>query len=350
MPDITDQVLKEITKEFGEDILVGAETVIDNDPEIISVSPALDIGLSGGIPKGSWVTVSGKPKVGKTTSVLSFAAKCQQAGMYVYYHDIEGRLKKKNLVGTKGLDYSTKGMRIIRSRAADEEKGIPAKLLTAQDHLTIAEKVLRTQPNILQIFDSFSMLCDAKEMDGGIGTETRGGGAKLLAQFCRQMANVVPIQKSIVVGILHIMANTSGFGSPTMEKSGNAVQYQLDVKLRAKGEKPWTVGDKVLGQIVTWEVVESAIGPPGRIVESYIRYNTGIDDLFESFTLGEELGLITKSGAWYTLTFLLQDHPDLTEKQVKAQGAEKAYQLLASNANWAEALRLKINQTLGVTE
>jgi recombination protein RecA len=351
MPDITDQVLKEITKEFGEDLLVGAQSIIDSEPEVVSVSPSLDIGLGGGIPKGSWVTVSGAPKLGKTTTLLSFAANCQKAGMYVYYFDVEGRLKKKNLVGTRGLDYSTKSMRIIRSRPADEQKGLPAKILTAQDNLTIAEKVLMSHPGCLVIIDSFSMLLDAKEADGGIGTETRGGGAKLLAQFCRQMANVVPVQKSIVIGVLHIMANTSGMGAPKMEKSGSAVQYQLDVKLKGKFEKPWLVGEKPIGQIVTWEVVESALGPPGRVVESYIRYNVGVDDLYELFVLGEQLGLITKAGAWYTLSFVLE-HPDIlkdtTEKQLRAQGGEKAFQLLSSRPEWVEALRQDINRTLGV--
>lgn len=345
MADISEQILKEITKDFGEDILVGAQSIVDKELDVIPFSPALDIALSGGIPTGSWVTVSGKPKTGKTSSCLCFAAKAQQAGMYVYYFDIEGRLKKKNLVGTSGLDYSTSKMRVIRSRPADEEKGTPAKILTAQDHLSIAEKVLQTHPKCLLIMDSFSMLCDAKEMDGGVGTETRGGGAKLLAGFCRRMANVVPVQQSIVIGVLHIMANTSGYGSPTMEKSGNAIQYQLDTKLKVKGSKPWEAGGKIIGQVVTWEVTESALGPPGRVIESYLRYGTGIDDLFEAFTLASEVGLIEKSGAWYNLSFLGETVP---EKQRRAQGTEKAYQLLKDNQEWAENLRAKLNELLNV--
>ena len=355
MPDVSEQLLKEISKEFGEDILVGAQEVVDGEQEILSVSPSLDIGLGGGVPKGTWGVIGGKPKVGKTTTILSFAANCQKAGMFVYYHDVENRLKKKNILGAAGLDYSPKGMRIIRSRPPDEERGIPAKILTAQDHLRIAEMLLQSHPNVLVIFDSFSLLLDAREADGGIGTETRGGGAKLLAQFCRQMAPVVPIQKSIVLGVVHIMANTSGFGAALMEKSGNAVQYQMDWKLRAKGEVPWTtggkvvdgktVGGKIIGQKVTWEVTESALGAPGRVVESYIRYGIGVDQLYELFILGEQLGLIEKSGSWYNLTYLGDTVP---EKQRRAQGGEKAYQLLKDNPTWAENLRVEINKVLGV--
>lgn len=354
--DISEQILKEVSKEFGEDLMVGAQTLVDVEKDVLSVSPSLDIGLNGGIPVGSWVVVGGKPKVGKTTTILSFAALCQQRGMYVYYFDVENRLKKKNILGCAGLDYSTKGMRVIRSRPPDKEKEIAAHILTAQQSLTIAEKVLRTHPNCLVIFDSFSMLLEEAELDGGIGTSTRGGGAKLLAQFCRQMAPVVPMQKSVVLGVVHLMANTSGYGASILEKSGNAVQYQLDVKLRAKGEVPWTVGGKagtdgktvggkVIGQKVTWEVTESALGAPGRIVESYIRYGVGVDHLYETFILGEQLGLIEKSGSWYSLPFL----KDVPEKQRKAQGGEKIYQLLKDNPEWAEKLRSKIKVLLGVS-
>ena len=346
MSDVTEQLLKEITKEYGEDLLVSAQEIIDRDPDIISISPALDVGLNGGIPTGSWMTVSGKAKAGKSSLCLSFAAKAQQAGMSVYYFDIEGRLKKKNLIGTAGLDYSPEKLRIIRSRGADEQRGIPAKILTAQDYLTIAEKILRTHPRSLLILDSVSMLCEAREADGGIGTETRGGGAKILSQFCRQMANVVPVQESIVVAILQFMSNTSGYGASIVEKGGLAIQYILDTKLRAKSDKPWVQGDKVIGQVVTWQIEESAIGPPGRTVESYLRYGKGIDDLYESLVMGEALGLVECAGNWRNLVYLGDNIP---EKSRRANGGEKTYQLLVEHPEWAEELKRQISNALGIT-
>lgn len=345
MPDMTDSVLKEIAKEFGAGIIGDGQDIIDHAPKVISVSPYLDIGLQGGIPKGGMSIFSGPDKVGKTTTVLSFAKKCQDDGMTVFWLDVEHRLSKKNVTGIQGLRFTKPHFHHIRSSRPDAEEGKAATILDAQKFLTIGEKLLRSVPNCLVVFDSFSMLADAKEMDGGIGTETRGGGAKLLAQFCRQMAPIMTVNQSIVVGVLQLMANTSGYGAAIVEKGGKAVQYQLNCKVKAKKDTPWVVGDKQIGQVVTWQITESALGPPGREVESYIRYGVGVDHLFEMLKLAEDIGLIKKpeKSSWYTLDFMpTQDKP-------KLQGGEKVYQFLSDKPEVAELLQAEVRKRLGVS-
>ncbi len=332
-----------IKKTFGEGVAISGSEVLDEDTVVIPVSPAIDPTLGGGIPKGRWVSFAGKPKLGKTTSALHFAAKCQALGMEVWYGDIEARLKKKNLDGIRGLNGAK--VKVIRSTKD--------KILTGQNFLEIFTHLLMSKSGIVIIIDSISALCDEREMLGGVGTETRGSGAKMLSQFVRTICQYVPIQKSIVIGITHLIANTSGFGPPIVERAANAWVYQADVRMRIKSMTPWMVGadkdgkgGKRIGQVVHWQCEESALGAPGRECDSYIRYGIGIDETYELMKWAVTAELIEKAGAWYTLSYMRR-HLDLlgvakwdeaAAKKVKAQGEEKLYQLLQANGPWCNAL------------
>ena len=339
--DIRERIQKEIEKDLGKGVFVTGNDIVRKPRTVISFSPAIDPILGGGIPEGSWVVLTGKPKCGKSVGALSFARNCQKSqygARNVYYLNVEGRIKKRDLEGIKGLNVDQ--IRVIESTED--------KILTSQDYLTIAEKILMTDKKCLLIIDSISALCDEREMSGGIGTQTRGGGARLVAQFTSQMGNVVPVKGSIVICILHLMANTSGYGSPVAEKGGNAIQYQVDVKLRAEEVKPWPKEGSPVGQIVTWKAYCTAIGPPGRSCESYLRYGEGIDELMEMITAGKDVGLIGGSAQWPTLDYL-KNHLDvigvsewnddvIAEIGAKANGQDKLRKLLESKPEWADIL------------
>lgn len=348
--DFTKRVMNIIEKEFGEKIVISSTDFLSKRLRTISVSPALDIALGGGIPEGSWVIFAGKPKCGKTTTALHFAAKCQQSkygSKHIYYLNIEGRLKKMNLNGITGLNQDE--FTIIEST---EER-----ILSAQDYLNIGEKIILTHPECVLIIDSYSALCHEKEITEGVGTSTRGGGPALLAQFCRQMANVVPIKRSIVIGITHLMANTSGYGAAIMEKGGNAIAYQVDVKLRCKSNEPWEHNGKRVGQKVTWLTECTALGmPPGQEVESHLRYAHGIDEVKEIIVLGKDMGLIVLKGSWYTCEFMKNNLPtlgvtewdDATIKKCKAQGEDNLYDLLSANPEWFSILEKEVKTMMGI--
>jgi hypothetical protein len=131
------------------------------------------------------------------------------------------------------------------------------------------------------------------------------------------------------------------------EKSGQAIAYQTDVKLRAKFHKPWTIGTQTnetqIGQEIEWTAQCSAIGPPGGTITSYIRYGQGIDKAMELTTLGSDMGLIAKSGSWYTLSFL-----DGEEGKQKLQGLEKVRQYLVDNPETYNKLYEQIKITMGL--
>lgn len=335
-------VKEDVIKTFGEDIILSGNSIVDKKLITIPFSPSLDIILNGGIPEGSFVVLTGQPKCGKTTSSLDFAATAQrpeyQGGLKspreVYYLNIEGRLKKRDLEGIPGIDLS-------RFHVIGSQQG---KILHAEEYLQIAEKIINEVPGSVMIIDSYSALCTEAEITSDMDKMQRADGAKLLAKFCRKVANVIPVNKNIVIGITHLMGNPTGYGAEFKEKSGQAIAYQTDIKLRAKSFKAWTLSSdgNQIGQEIEWQVICSALGPPGGTITSYIRYGQGIDKYTEAICLASDIGLIHKGGAWYTLTSL-EDKP-------KFQGTEKVRQYLLDNPDTYNKLVASIKETMGISQ
>jgi recombination protein RecA len=331
---------EDVVKNFGDDIILTGNAIVDRKSVIIPVSPSLDIVLNGGIPEGSFVVLTGQPKCGKTTTSLDFAATAQKPEYQgalktpreVYYLNIEGRLKKRDLEGIPGLN-------LDRFHVIGSQQG---KILHAEEYLQIAEKIINEIPGSVLIIDSYSALCTEAEITSEMDKMQRADGAKLLAKFCRKVANVIPVNKNIVIGITHLMGNPTGYGAEFKEKSGQAIAYQTDIKLRAKTFKPWTLSadSTQIGQEIEWQVICSALGPPGGNITSYIRYGQGVDKYMEAITLASDMGIIHKGGAWYTLT-ALEDKP-------KFQGAEKVRQYLLENTDAYSGLVKSIKETMGV--
>lgn len=332
----------DIKKNFGDDIILSGNSVIDKKVLNISVSPSLDIALNGGIPEGSFVIFTGQPKCGKTTTSLYIAALAQQEkyaygdfadGREVYYLNIEGRLKKRDLSGINGLNLDR--FHIIGSKTG--------KILHAEEYLQIAERIINEVPGSVLIIDSYSALCTESEITSDMSKMQRADGAKLLAKFCRKVANVIPVNKNIVIGITHLMGNPGYGSSEWKEKSGQAIAYQTDVKLKATYFKAWNVGkeETQIGQTIEWQVICSALGPPGAKITSYIRYGVGVDKEMELFNLATDLGLIDKGGAWYTFTNV-KDTP-------KFQGAEKARDFISQNPDIYESLWASVKEMMGIS-
>lgn len=330
----------DLKKTFGDEILMSGNSIKEKEVVIIPLSPSLDMVLNGGVPEGSFVVLTGQPKCGKTVTSLSLAATALEPKYqgslekprHAYYLNIEGRLKKRDIEGIKGLD-------LERFTLIGSTQG---KILHAEEYLQIAERIINQEPGSIIIIDSYSALCTEAEITSDMNKMQRADGAKLLAKFCRKVANVIPVNKNIVVGITHLMGNPTGYGAEFKEKSGQAIAYQTDIKLRAKKFSPWLLGKEntQIGQEVEWQVVCSALGPPGATTTSYIRYGEGIDKSMELFNIAVDIGIISKGGAWYTFTEL--------EEQPKFQGAEKARDFMVSNPDIYESLSNKVKEALGV--
>jgi len=299
------------------------------------VSPSIDIGLNGGIPTGSWVTFSGLEKCGKTYSALDFASTCQKSeygGMEVYYANIECRLKKMNLTGTNGLNLDK--FHVIEST--------PGNILSAEKYLSIIERIMLNTTNTVMIIDSISAFMTEKEQISGMEEMQRADGAKLFAKFTRKMSNVVPVNSNIIIGILHLGANVSGYGASYIESGGQKIKYQVDVRVQAKSVEPWEVKGVRIGQIVTWLALASALGPPGAKVKSYIRYGYGIDKLYETMVLAIDIGIISKGGSWFS--YGEQEIDGEKTPLVKIQGEDNFYQWMLENTNDAIEIQNRVTR------
>ena len=105
---------KDIIKEYGN-VIHDPSSIIDQKLKIIPISPKLDIALGGGVPEGSLFIMTGPEKVGKTLTALTFCANAQQDNRKIYYGNVEGRLRKRDIEGIKELDPDAEKIQIIGS-------------------------------------------------------------------------------------------------------------------------------------------------------------------------------------------------------------------------------------------
>lgn len=328
--DSNDELQKIIEKKYGK-IMFSGSHIKENPKVLIPTTPTLDLSLRGGIPEGSWTLISGRPKTGKTSLSLQIAANAQRMGRHVYYLNVEHRFGEKNLSTVRHLKTTPDCFTLIESTRE--------KILTSQDFLNIACDIVANKIGCVIILDSISSLCSQNEMNKEIGDIGRADGPRMFGQFCRHNASIIPINNVIFIGMLHVIANTSGFGAPTMEDGGNKIQFQADNKIKVKGVSKWEEGSgentKLIGQIVDFEIAFSANGPPGDVVKTYLRYGFGFDDIFEITCLGIDMGLILKSGAWF------QYQPSEGES-IKFQGQSKLYEYFKQNENELKILHQNI--------
>lgn len=344
--------LKKQVKEYGNIIKTGSEVLKEkNDYKVISISPAIDVALGGGVKEGCWLTLTGDPKSGKTTTAMQIAVNCQKEGRPIIYLDAEGRLKDMNFQ-VEGFD--PEKIQVI----APEDKPLPA-----EDFLDIAYKLM-SHPDYhgaVLIIDSISSLIPAKELDGDF-SPGRAGLPKILSIFTKKIGQLLPRQRGLVIAITHYIANTGGFGKAKLSDGGNKIQYQADTRMEIAGGgektpavKAWDDDNgKRIGQVVNWKIICSSMGPPGGQVQSHIRYGHGIDKTQEILILALDLGLIDKSGAWFTCAFLTmfkdiakEIFPDidvdneeelLSVKGAKFQGQNKLYDFLSKNKHLVDIL------------
>lgn len=339
---LTERLLQMVEAEYGQDVAQSGKYALDRPCVKIPVSPSLDAILGGGIYEGSWVGITGAPKTGKTSTALCIARNAQKAefGLRpVFYAKIEGRLSPELLNGTEGLDLSRGRFTVITSQEG--------RILSAQDYLQIISKIIETVPGAVVIIDSISALCDTREIEGGIGTETRGATAKLVTQFLRLNNQIVPVQRSIVIGITHQIANTSGMGPPKVEKSPEGWRYAKDYDLVTKTKTLWKHGERVLGLQVKWLCNTTKSGTPGASIDSYVRFGRGVDEVYELLQFAVAFGLVKQNKAWLTLEFVGSGEADGPPKFC---GAEATWAALRSRPDWVAALTAQVNQRLKGSE
>lgn len=357
-----DQMVATLIKKYGKIIQSGTEVLQNLETyRTISVGPALDVALGGGLREGQCVIMTGDPKTGKTTTALYFAAKAQAQGKKIYYLNTEGRLTKENFRGIKGLNIDE--ISIVQS--TDE-----TPIVSAETYLNILEKLIKEENELVVIVDSASNMVPQDEIDGEIRTGVRNALPRLLSMFFKRVSGDVARMKAIAIFITHNIANTGGspYAPAKMADCGNMLQFQAGTNMvithRGRWEVPKESGNHV-GQVANWQVKTSAAGGrPMSTAASWIRYGVGIDEAQEIATLGVDFALISCKGAWYTIdtfvnnkdypvikSWLVENNIDHTNDEsitraFKFQGMENLVNFLNDNQPLLDYLNESLREVL----
>lgn len=314
---------------------ITASSIIDRERQIISVSPAIDVMLGGGIQSGSLTIIRGKYKAGKTTTCLHFAKKAQEQGYRIVYLNIEARLTSRDLNSVPGLDLSPEKFEIIQSNDASDP-------LSGEEFVEAGLYKLRQYEKCVVYFDSFSQLLSEDVFKKEMTERTRDSMPLTLSKFCKMALPILNITDNICIGITHDIANTGPGHATKAETSGNKIQYANSFKIWAKWASPWEEKisekeTKQIGQFIHWECENSALGPPGLGIAGRLRYGIGIDEMAEWFDLaqGEHTGVVTKKGSWYSFG------------EEKAQGELKFIDMMYEKPDIAQAIITEVRARLG---
>lgn len=279
-----------------ENFLIPMSALREEQGRTFKTTLALDIALSGGIPEGSSVLMSGKPKVGKTTLALHYVQQCHRADptKKAFFFDVEGRLRTELIDCFP--DINRDNFSIVRSNSA--------KILTAEDFLNLIYQTLKDYPKCVCILDSIAALCPESELSSNIGDGVKmAGTASLMYKMFRRVSQILPVTGSTFIALTHMIANPNpGPGKKSYGVGGNAPQYGASVWLEGGWKQDIEdSNNKTIGQTAHFYIVASALGAPGADVSIPIIYGKGVDEAVDLFNLACEFGIIQKSGAWYLL-------------------------------------------------
>lgn len=331
--------LGQIERQFGKGSIMrmGDENVVRDITAISTGSLSLDIALGiGGLPKGRIVEIYGPESSGKTTLTLQVAAQAQKNGGTVAFVDAEHALDPT---------YAEKlGVNVDELLVSQPDTGEQA--------LEITDMLVRSGAVDVVVIDSVAALTPKAEIEGDMGDSHVGLQARLMSQALRKLTANIKRSNTLVIFINQIRMKIGVmFGSPETTTGGNALKFYSSVRLDIRRTGAIKKGEEVLGNETKVKVVKNKVAPPFKVAQFDILYGEGISRESEIIVLATELGILDKSGAWYSyqeqrigqgkdnVKTYLKENPDLAahiEQQIRVQLLPQAAQVVEENAVAAE--------------
>ena len=281
------QAISQIERQFGRGSIMkmGDQPEIDV-PTISTGSLSLDLALGiGGVPRGRVLEIYGPESSGKTTLSLHIAAEAQAKGGMVAFIDAE-----------HALDVS-----YARRLGVDVDELLVSQPDTGEQALDIVEILARSGAVDVLIIDSVAALTPRAEIEGEMGDHHVGLQARLMSQALRKLTALVHKSMSTVIFINQIRMKIGVmFGNPETTTGGNALKFYATMRLDIRRIGAIKEGDEIIGNRTKVKVVKNKIAPPFKQAEFDIIYGQGISRETDILDLGVSLGLVDKSGAWYS--------------------------------------------------
>ncbi|MBQ4050692.1 MAG: recombinase RecA [Oscillospiraceae bacterium] len=309
-----DSVIEQMEKAYGPGSLMrlGQNSTMNVDV-IPTGSLSLDIALGvGGVPKGRIIEIYGPESSGKTTVALQMVAEAQKAGGEAAFIDVEHALDPV----------------YAQALGVDIDSLLVAQPDTGEQALEITEALVRSNALSIIVIDSVAAMVTKAEIEGEMGDSHVGLQARLMSQAMRKLTGIIGKTNCVAIFINQIREKIGVmFGNPETTTGGRALKYFATVRIDVRKGEPIKEGNQIIGNLTRCKVVKNKVAPPFKECSFDLLYGEGTSYEGELIDLGSALGILIKSGSWYSF-----------KGERVGQGKERVRQFMKENPDICEEM------------